>query len=387
MNKIRSKWPVLATASLSVALVLSSGAALSLEASKKSGTVKPSVPFDQITPSIVGGNPAAQGSRTYQVSLGNGGCGGTIIADNWILTAAHCGSPSSVRVGMYNIGSNEGETHMVTQRIVHPNYNSSTQSHDIALLKVSGSINASYVRAKLPTAEVVQAAASPGKMLTVSGWGRLSEGGSTPTKLHEVDVPVVSKSICNASSAYGGAIDDTMLCAGYAAGGRDSCQGDSGGPLVAAYQNQIYSIGVVSWGDGCARPNKYGVYAETYKFVDWINSKIGGTTPPPPPGDSVLKNGVAKTGLKAATGAELRYTLVVPAGATGLSFKTSGGTGDADLYVRFGSAPTTSSYDCRPYRNGNTETCTISNVKAGTYHVMLRGYSAFSNVTLVATHN
>ena len=387
MNIISSKLPVLASAALSVAMVLSSGFAIADGGKIKSQNApKPSVPFDQITPSIVGGNPADQGSRTYQVSLGNGGCGGTIIADQWILTAAHCGSPSSVRVGMYNIGSNEGETHMVTQRIVHENYNSRTQSHDIALLKVSGVINPSYVRAKLPTADVMQNAASPGKMLTVSGWGRLTEGGSTPTKLHEVDVPVVSKATCNASNAYAGAIDNTMICAGYAAGGKDSCQGDSGGPLVAAYQSQIYSIGVVSWGDGCARPNKYGVYAETYQFVNWINSKIGGTTPPPP-GDNVLKNGVAKTGLNASQGAELRYTLVVPAGASGLSFKISGGTGDADMYVRFGTAPTTSTWDCRPYRNGNNETCTISNVKAGTYHVMLRGYSAFSNVTLLATHN
>ncbi|MBS0487885.1 MAG: pre-peptidase C-terminal domain-containing protein [Proteobacteria bacterium] len=103
-------------------------------------------------------------------------------------------------------------------------------------------------------------------------------------------------------------------------------------------------------------------------------------------GGNVLQNGVAVTGLSAATGGQLTYTMVVPAGATGLSFAISGGTGDADLYVKFGSAPTLSSYDCRPYVTGNSETCNISNVQAGTYYVMLNGYAAFSGVSLVGSY-
>ncbi|MEM1439610.1 MAG: S8 family peptidase, partial [Pseudomonadota bacterium] len=102
-------------------------------------------------------------------------------------------------------------------------------------------------------------------------------------------------------------------------------------------------------------------------------------------GDGVLENGVAETGLAGSTGAELRFTLEVPAGASNLSFQISGGSGDADLYVRFGSPPTTSSYDCRPWLNGNNETCDISNVQAGTYHVMVRAYSTFSGVSLTAS--
>ncbi|MFK7888186.1 MAG: S8 family peptidase [Gammaproteobacteria bacterium] len=105
----------------------------------------------------------------------------------------------------------------------------------------------------------------------------------------------------------------------------------------------------------------------------------------PPGGGNTLQNGVAKTGLSASTNGELRYTLSVPAGASDLSFAISGGSGDADLYVRFGSAPTTSTYNCRPYLNGNNETCNISNVQAGTYHVMVRAYSTFSNVSLVGS--
>ncbi|MFK8053485.1 MAG: S8 family peptidase [Woeseiaceae bacterium] len=114
-----------------------------------------------------------------------------------------------------------------------------------------------------------------------------------------------------------------------------------------------------------------------------INAISGGGNPGG--GDDVLTNGVAETGLSASTGGEIRYTIEVPAGASDLSFAMSGGSGDADLYVRFGSAPTTANWDCRPYRNGNSETCNISNVQAGTYHVMVRAYATFSGVSLTAS--
>lgn len=106
------------------------------------------------------------------------------------------------------------------------------------------------------------------------------------------------------------------------------------------------------------------------------------TVNPASGGGSVLTNGVAVTGLSGSAGTDLRYTLEVPAGATGLSFVQSGGTGDADLHVRFGSAPTTATYDCRPYKDGNEETCSFATPQAGTYHVLVRGYTSFSGVTL-----
>ncbi len=109
---------------------------------------------------------------------------------------------------------------------------------------------------------------------------------------------------------------------------------------------------------------------------------IGGTTPPPPPAGNALQNGVARV-ISGARNTDNRFTMVVPADRTSLSFAISGGTGDADLYVRFDAAPTTSVYDCRPFRNGNTETCTITNIRAGTYHVNVRAHRAYSNVTLV----
>jgi hypothetical protein len=95
-----------------------------------------------------------------------------------------------------------------------------------------------------------------------------------------------------------------------------------------------------------------------------------------------LTKGVTVSGIGASTGSSVNYTLVVPAGATNLVFTQSGGTGDSDMYVKFGSAPTDTVYDCRPYVSGNTETCTFAAPSAGTYYVRLKAYSTFSGVSL-----
>jgi len=117
---------------------------------------------------------------------------------------------------------------------------------------------------------------------------------------------------------------------------------------------------------------------------DSLATTCGGTTPPPPPPTgNVLENGVAKTSL--ASSSELSFTMEVPAGATELNFDMTGGTGDADLYVKFGSAPTSNSYDCRPYKGGNTESCPITTAQAGTYYVKVVAYSAFSGVSLTGS--
>ena len=116
-----------------------------------------------------------------------------------------------------------------------------------------------------------------------------------------------------------------------------------------------------------------------------VDAMTGGGTPPPTGG--TLTKGVAVTGLSASAGSAVVYTFAVPAGATNLSFTMSGGSGDADLYVKQGSAPTDSSYDCRPWKSGNTETCTFASPVAGTYHVRVKAYSAFSGVSLVANYD
>ncbi|AVV86108.1 S8 family serine peptidase [Shewanella putrefaciens] len=138
------------------------------------------------------------------------------------------------------------------------------------------------------------------------------------------------------------------------------------------------------------RDNYYG-----YGLVNAVAAKAyldascnGPTDPvdPTEPGDSVLVNGVAKTGLSGSASEELHFSFNVPQGATNLGFVMNGGTGDADLYVQYGAAPTTSNYDCRPYKSGNSESCSITNIQSGTYYAMVKGYSAFSDVSLTASY-
>jgi xanthomonalisin len=122
----------------------------------------------------------------------------------------------------------------------------------------------------------------------------------------------------------------------------------------------------------------------TYAQANWVTGGSGGSGGGGGAGN-VLQNGVAATGLSAAKNGQLSYTVAVPSGAKNLKVAISGGSGDADLYLKFGSAPTTSSYDCRPYVTGNTESCSVASPQAGTYYVLLNGYAAFSGVTLKAT--
>jgi serine protease len=117
------------------------------------------------------------------------------------------------------------------------------------------------------------------------------------------------------------------------------------------------------------------------------NTKTVSVTVPSSGGDTVLQNGVAKTGLSAAAGGSLDFTLVVPAGASGLKFVTTGGSGDVDVYAKFGSAPSTTSYDCKSDTPNSAETCTIATAQAGTYHVKLVAYSAFSNISLTGSYS
>src|SRR5690606_32325986 len=104
-------------------------------------------------------------------------------------------------------------------------------------------------------------------------------------------------------------------------------------------------------------------------------------------GGGELDKGVPATGLGASTGNDVVYTMLVPGGASDLVFTASGGTGDADMYVKFGSAPTDSSYDCRPYKSGNAESCTYASPAAGTSYVRLKAYSTFSGVSLVGDYS
>jgi subtilase family serine protease len=132
-----------------------------------------------------------------------------------------------------------------------------------------------------------------------------------------------------------------------------------------------------------------GTYSVSLTVTDnggATNNKTQSVTVSSGGGGNALSNGVAVTGLAATTGNQLLYTLSVPAGASALKFVTSGGTGDGDLYVKFGSAPTTSSYDCRSWVSGNSETCSFATAQAGTYYVLINAYASFSGMSLTGSY-
>ena len=113
----------------------------------------------------------------------------------------------------------------------------------------------------------------PGKSCAITGWGTLESGGNQPDKLQVAHVPIIVQDDCK--QKYKGQIHDSMVCAGYPEGGKDSCQGDSGGPMVCKGSDGRYSVhGVTSWGYGCAEPNKPGVYARVRFLLKWIKGKI-----------------------------------------------------------------------------------------------------------------
>lgn len=246
---------------------------------------------------IVGGEPAAVGELPWQVAVYPGPylCGGTLISTQWVVTAAHCVvddagavmAPGDIEViaGEYNRNQSDGteQQRSVTAVYVHPDYDpSGSNDSDIALLQLESAVTLGPSVGIVPLASspAHDALVAPGVSSLVSGWGATSEGGSSATILQKVRLPIVSNATCNTS--YGGSITANMLCAGFASGGKDSCQGDSGGPLVVPDGSGWRLAGVVSFGNGCARPNYYGVYTRISSFTAWITAQTGDLPTPTP---------------------------------------------------------------------------------------------------------
>ena len=242
--------------------------------------------FASPSSAVVGGRDAAPGAYPAVAEITFGAsflCTGTLIAPKWVLTAGHCGSitgaavaspaawpPQLIDVRIGSVTPGAGERVPVRRVVVNPNYLANS-GYDIALLELS------TASTKTP-ARVVGAAGgglwAPTTLETIVGFGTTSEGGDVADTLQEAQVPITTDAYC--SGAYDDFDATSMVCAGFPEGGVDTCQGDSGGPMFGRDAAGVLKVvGATSFGEGCARPGKPGVYARVGDAVlrEWIRSQ------------------------------------------------------------------------------------------------------------------
>ncbi|XP_045675032.1 chymotrypsinogen B2 [Phyllostomus hastatus] len=223
---------------------------------------------------IVNGEDAVPGSWPWQVSLqdktGFHFCGGSLISEDWVVTAAHCGVKTShlVVAGEFDQGSDEEDIQVlkIAKVFKNPKFNMLTVRNDITLLKLATPARFSQTVSAvcLPNANDDFA---PGTLCATTGWGKTKYNAiKTPEKLQQAALPLLSNAECK--KTWGSKITDVMVCAG--ASGVSSCMGDSGGPLVCQKDGAWTLVGIVSWGSGTCSTSTPAVYSRVTELMPWV---------------------------------------------------------------------------------------------------------------------
>ncbi|QRG82066.1 serine protease [Vibrio diabolicus] len=257
---------------------------LTLPATTIADTLKPVQ--NDVSTRIIGGEPANTSDWKFIASLVRKGqptsighfCGGSFLGGKYVLTAAHCveglnADDIDIALGLYDQNNESHAQRIAVNNIYsHTAYNSNTTNNDIALIELERNVDSATI--DLATPELLDSV-RVGDKLHVAGWGNTSTTDRIyPTVLQQVDLEYVDRATCQNLPGNYSNVSDDGICAGYYWGGKDSCQGDSGGPLIVDDNGINKLLGVVSWGDGCAQPNAYGVYANVAHFQHngWIDS-------------------------------------------------------------------------------------------------------------------
>ena len=350
--------------------------------------------FGQTHP-IINGQPANAAHHAAVVSLhsrsGNSVdpsifCSGTLIASSVVLTAGHCVtagfsstiSPSGLAIYVGDSPETDSQASFfpVSEIALHPDY-SSLPSNDIALVRLSVAVRGVAPVTPLPQAKGFTNSDVGSLNLNFAGFG-VNEFGRSGTRLQTNGT--LGGLGCSVSGCQGTPSNfERATQISYTQFSTAVCSGDSGGPAFVNRGGVIYVGGITSYGD--QRCTRYGASTRVDAYQTFIQNFIGDNNNNPPP-SSRNHQVLEAANLSSAVDQESRFNVELPSDATNVVVSMQGGTGDADLYTRFGSPPTTSTYDCRPFRNGNVETCDLDSPGSSTLHIMINAYTAFSNVTL-----